>query len=86
MEGKKRVTISLDPALLAAVDQSIDRSAGSSRSAVIEEALREWSKARRFEQLEREIEAYYRSLSVAEREEDRQWIRGVAADSERLWR
>jgi len=40
---------------------------------------------RRFEQFEREIEAYYYSLSAAEQEEDRQWTRGVAADSKRLW-
>ena len=85
MPGKRRVTISLDPVLLAAVDQRVDRSAGDSRSAVIESVLRDWSKMRRFEQFEREIEAYYYSLSAAEQEEDRQWTRGVAADSKRLW-
>lgn len=85
MGAKRKVTVSLDPALLTAVDQCIDRSAGDSRSALIERVLRSWYKSRRFAKLERETEAYYRSLLEAEREEDRTWSRGIAAQAERLW-
>lgn len=85
MKTKSKVTLSLDTQLLSAIDTMVEQSRANSRSAVVEEILRKWYKSQQQIKLERETEAYYRSLSEAEREEDRQWAEIASEQAKRLW-
>lgn len=78
---KVKISISLDPSVLHAVDQSA-AIGGESRTAVIERWLRDGSRRARAHRLEAETAAYYESLSASEQEEDASW----AAASSRAFR
>lgn len=78
---KVKISISLDPSVLEAVEQSAAM-AGESRTAVIERWLRDGSRRARAHRLEADTAAYYESLSAAEKEEDASW----AAASSRAFR
>lgn len=74
---KARLTISLDARLLAHVDRAIGRAPGlDSRSAVIEEAVRRWSRT----QYEAAIREYYSGRSDEEREQDDSWAELSASE------
>ena len=67
---KARLTITLDPRLLAHVDRAVGRSPDlDSRSAVIEEAVRRWSRT----QYEASIRDYYKGRTDRERASDDAW-------------
>ena len=83
--SKLKVTLSLDQDLLETVDEAVKRDDTGSRSAVVEEALRVWQLEQRRQQLEREVEAYYRSQTLKERREDRAWTRLASQQAKRLW-
>lgn len=83
--SKLKVTLSLDPELVVAVDEAVKHEIADSRSAAVEEALRSWRLERRRRQLEREVEAYYRTQTEAERREDRAWARFASRQAQRLW-
>ena len=83
--SKTRVTLSLDAYLLSALDAMVEQFRINSRSAMVEDILRRWYLSRQQIQLERQTEAYYRSLSEAEQEEDRQWGKIAGEQVERLW-
>ena len=85
MMSKAKVTLSLDQALLGAVDEAVKRDVADSRSAVVEAALRLWKVERRRQWLEREVEAYYRAQTPAERQEDRAWTKLAGRQARRLW-
>ena len=70
---KTKVTLSLDPVLVAAVDERVKGSRSLSRSGVIENLLRQWYEEEQQRQLEHETETYYLSLTDEERQEDRTW-------------
>ncbi len=69
---KQRVTISIGPQILVAVDREAKRT-GDSRSAVIEQWLSQVSKIRVADALNHQIEAYYSAQSPEERAEDEAW-------------
>ena len=82
---KVKVTASLDAVLVKAIDEFLKESKARSRSQLIEEALYNWHKEQKKQELERQIEEYYLSLSNEDREEDRKW-RDIAAQSAyHLW-
>ena len=82
---KIKVTASLDPELIKAIDGYLAQSNIRSRSRFIEDILRSWHHRQKKLEIERQTERYYLSLSTNEREEDRKWT-GIAADSARhLW-
>lgn len=83
--SKARVTLSLDETLLGALDAAVQHELAESRSAAVEDALRLWQLERQRRQLEREVEAYYRTQSRKEREEDRAWARLTSRHARRLW-
>ena len=66
---KVKISISLDPSVLHAVDQSA-AIGGESRTAVIERWLRDASRRAKAKRLDEETAAYYESLSVSEQEEN----------------
>lgn len=83
--SKLKVTLSLDEALVGAVDAAVKREVAESRSAAVEEAIRLWQLEQRRQWLNRETEAYYRSQTAAERREDHAWSQIAAKDAKRLW-
>ena len=78
---KVKISVSLDPSVLHAVDESA-AIGGESRTAVIERWLRDGSRRAKANSLEAETAAYYESLSVLEENEDASW----AAASSRAFR
>ena len=82
---KSKVTVTLSPDLLRQLDALLDSPEAGSRSRLVEEAIRSWLRDQAQKELERQTEAYYRSLSKAERKEDRQWARIAARSAKRLW-
>lgn len=63
-KSKQKVTVTVDSNLLAEVDQL-----APNRSAAFEEALRLW----RTQQLEKQMQAFYQSLSPSEVEFEETW-------------
>lgn len=70
---KAKVSVTLSPEVLEAVDSEVARHPGSSRSGVIESWLRLGSRAQEEERLRRETIAYYEARSREERLEDEEW-------------
>lgn len=78
-----KVSVTVDPLLLRALDDFVARHPGVDRSKVFDEALYLWY-AR---QQEAEIAAQHRAPQSADEQEERQeWRRIQAAASERLFR
>ncbi|MBI3770217.1 MAG: type II toxin-antitoxin system CcdA family antitoxin [Deltaproteobacteria bacterium] len=70
MEAKAKISVTVDRTLLDAAE----RLGGSmSRSRIFEEALATWVHRKGRAELDRAIEHYYRTRSIAEREEDEGW-------------
>lgn len=84
-ELKEKVTVSLDSALVKAVDQEVRAQHAGSRSAVVEEALRLWRIEQQRLAIERGVEDYYRGRSQKEQREDRAWARFATQRARRLW-
>lgn len=82
---KEKVTVSVDPELVDAVDQEVRAHHANSRSAVVEEALRLWRVEQQRRAIEQGVEAYYRSRSRKEQREDRAWTRLAGRHTQRLW-
>ena len=82
---KEKVTVSIDPELVDVVDQEVRAHHAGSRSAVVEEALRLWRVEQQRQAIEQGVEAYYRSRSRKEQQEDRVWTRFASRHAKRLW-
>jgi len=67
---KAKVSVTLEVKLL---QSAMKLARGRTRSDVVQSALAQWVRLRSREQLDREIEVYYGSLSDAERHEDERW-------------
>lgn len=67
---KTKISVTVEGSVLRQVDRM---ARGATRSQVVEEALARWLRNRRREKLEEEVEAYYRSLGAADRDEDARW-------------
>lgn len=80
------ITVRLFGEVLSAVDSLALNSGLPSRSAAIEEILQRWYEAARLQnELERETEAYYKSLTPEEMAEDRAWARFASAQAMQRW-
>jgi metal-responsive CopG/Arc/MetJ family transcriptional regulator len=82
---KSKITVTLSPDLVRQLDAFLQSPEAGSRSRLVEEALRQWLSARAHQELERQTETYYRSLSKAERQEDREWGKIAARSAKRHW-
>lgn len=82
---KSRITITLSDDLVRQIDKLVDSPEASSRSQLVEEAVRRWLHDQTKEELERRTEEYYLSMSEAEHNEDRQWSKIAARSAKRLW-
>ncbi len=81
---KAKITVTLSRDLVRQLDR-LPNTAARSRSQVVEEALRRWLEEYKQKELECQVEEYYRSLSEAERQEDKEWARIAAKSAKRLW-
>lgn len=82
---KTKITVTLSPDVVRQLDAVLQAPQAPSRSALVEEALRRWLEERVQRDLERQTEEYYRALSPAEQEEDKQWSTIAAEAARRLW-
>ena len=82
---KEKVTVSIDPELVHAVDREVRAHHADSRSAVVEEALRLWQIEQQRQAIEQGTEAYYRSRAQKEQREDQAWTRLATRHAKRLW-
>ena len=83
--AKVKVTASLDPDLVKAIDGYLKESKARSRSQLIEDVIRSWHMEQKKRKLECEIEKYYLSLSDGERKEDQEWTDIAAQSIHHLW-
>lgn len=82
---KSKITVTLSNDLVREIDKLLDSPEASSRSQLVEEAVRRWLRDQSQKELERQTEEYYLSLSERERNEDRQWSKIAARSAKRLW-
>lgn len=82
---KVKVTASLDPDLVKAIDKYLKESKTRSRSQFIEDVLRSWQREQKKRNIESEIEQYYQSLSDKECEEDHEWTDIAARSASHSW-
>jgi len=82
---KIKVTTSLDANLVKAIDNFLETSRSRSRSQLIEDILMNWYKENKKQEIERQIEKYYLSMSDEEREEDQQWCEIASQSYRHLW-
>jgi len=82
---KTKITITLNPELVRQIDALLDSPQAGSRSRLVEEAIRRWLREEAQQELERQTEEYYQSLSEAERKEDKEWSNIATRSARRLW-
>ena len=82
---KAKITITLSSDVVHQLDALLDTSEAHSRSQLVEEAVRHWLEERVQRDLERQTEEYYRSLSPAEQEEDKEWSAIAVETARRFW-
>ena len=80
-----RVTATLDKGMVEALDRTAKQQRLGSRSQALEAALKHWLREQRQREIDREIEAYYRSLTPAEKREEREWAKFSSRVAARLW-
>jgi metal-responsive CopG/Arc/MetJ family transcriptional regulator len=80
---KVKISVSIDPALLGAVDRFAAR-AGVTRSAAMERWLSQISRQENLNRLEEETAVYYDSLTAAERQEDHDWASAASVQARKL--
>jgi len=82
---KSKITVTLSNDLVRQIDKLLDSPEASSRSQLVEEAVRRWLHDQAQKDIERQTEEYYLSLSKAEHKEDRQWSQIATRSAKRLW-
>ena len=82
---KAKITVTLSSDLVHQIDKLLDSPGASSRSQLVEGAVRRWLRDYAQKELERQTEEYYLSLSKEERNEDRQWSKIAGRSAKHLW-
>jgi predicted chitinase len=80
---KVKVSVSIDPSVLGAVDRYAAR-VGVTRSAAMERWLAQLSHRENLTRLEEETAAYYDALTESERRDDAVWAAGARVAARRL--
>ena len=81
---KAKLTVTISGDVVNEIDE-IAKEKGAPRSQVMEEMLRDWLMESKKRTVEKEIEAYYLSLTEKEMKEDREWTRIAAESAKRTW-
>jgi len=82
---KAKITVTLSNDVVHQIDKLLESPEASSRSRLVEEAVRQWLRDQAQKELERQTEEYYLSLSKAERNEDQEWSKIAVRSAKRLW-
>ena len=80
MRSKVKVTATIDPDVISAIDTYLRKTKNRSRSKLIEDILRSWYKEQKRSEIEKKMEEYYLSISEDEKKEDKEWTK-IAAES-----
>ena len=81
---KAKLTVTISGDVVNEIDE-IAKEKGTPRSQVIEEMLRDWLLKSKKRAIEKEIEAYYLSLTEKDKEEDIEWTTIAAESAKRTW-
>ena len=82
---KIRVTATLDQEIVQALDRAARQHRLGSRGQALAAAVKHWVREQREREIDRDIEAYYRSLTPAERREEKEWGDFASRQAARLW-
>ena len=85
MKTKVKITTTIDPDIVRAIDSYLEKNKTRSRSKFIEDILRSWYMEQKRNEVEKKVEEYYLSLSKEEKEEDREWTRIAAESTKYSW-
>jgi metal-responsive CopG/Arc/MetJ family transcriptional regulator len=81
---KAKLTVTISNDLVNEIDE-IAKGKGEPRSQVMEEMLRDSLRESKKRAIEKDIEAYYLSLTEKEKQEDREWTQIAAESAKRTW-
>ena len=81
---KAKLTITISSDLSSEIDK-ISKRKGTPRSQLIEEILRDWLSLSKKKAIEKDIRAYYLSLTEEEKKENKEWTEIAAESAERTW-
>ncbi|MBI4688917.1 MAG: ribbon-helix-helix protein, CopG family [Nitrospirae bacterium] len=81
---KAKLTVTISGDVVNKIDEIVKKRR-TPRSQVMEEMLRDWLLKSQKREIEKDIEAYYLSISEKERKEDREWTRIAAEGAKRTW-
>ena len=81
---KAKLTVTISGDVVDEIDE-IAKGKGAPRSQIMEEALRFWLRQARKDVIEKDIEAYYLSLTEEEKKEDHEWTETAAESAKGTW-
>ena len=81
---KAKLTVTISGDVVNKIDEIV-KEKGTPRSQVMEEMLRDWLLKSKKKEIEKDIEAYYLSLTEKEKKEDREWARIATESTKRTW-
>jgi len=81
---KAKLTITISSDLSSEIDE-IARVKGTPRSQLMEEILRDWLSVSKKKAIEKDIKAYYLSLTEEEKKENKEWTEAAAESAKRSW-
>jgi len=81
---KAKLTVTISGDVVNKIDE-IAKEKGTPRSQVMEDMLRDSLLKSKKRAIEKDIEAYYLSLTEKEKKEDREWTKIAAESAKRTW-
>lgn len=81
---KTKLTVTISGDVASEIDE-IAKEKGAPRSQVMEEMLRDWLIKSKGRAIEKDIEAYYLSLTEKEKNEDREWTKIAGESAKKTW-
>lgn len=81
---KTKLTVTISGDVVCVIDK-IAKEKGTPRSQIMEEMLRDSLLRSKKSAIEKDIEAYYLSLSEKEKKEDREWTKVAEESAKRTW-
>ncbi len=81
---KAKLTVTISGDVVNKIDE-IAKEKGTPRSQVMEDMLRDSLLKSKKRAIEKDIEAYYLSLTEKEKKEDREWAKTAAESAKRTW-
>ncbi len=81
---KTKLTVTISADVVDEINE-ISKEKGAPRSQIMEEALRYWLRQSKKKAIEKDIEAYYLSLTEKEKKEDSEWVKMTTESAKRTW-